>query len=126
MTRSEFVRRLVLDSICDDFENVDQVILRQVAKTSEKCGLTIERSEVVDALASLVADGLARAYILPGLEKSPFSGELPGMPPMDEVEKYFKTYFYITKKGMDLHLSDGEWWPLDDEGELRKDWALGS
>jgi hypothetical protein len=29
------------------------------------------------------------------------------MPPLDVVEEDFKTYFYITKKGMDLHLSDG-------------------
>jgi hypothetical protein len=46
------------------------------------------------------------------------------MPPMDEVEEYFKTYFYITKKGMDLHLSDDDSWPLDDEGELRPNWRL--
>ena len=31
MTRAEFVKRLVLDSVCDDFENVGQVILREVA-----------------------------------------------------------------------------------------------
>jgi hypothetical protein len=126
MTRSEFVRLLVLNSICDDFENVDQIILPDVARTGARCGLTIERSEVVGALASLIADGLAKAYILPGPERSPFSGELPGMPPMDEVDENFKTYFYITKKGMDLHLSDREWFPLDDEGELRKDWQFGS
>jgi hypothetical protein len=121
MVRSEFVRWLVLNSICDDFENVDQVILRDVAKTGTKCGLTIERSEVVDALASLIADGLTEVCIL-----DPFSGklQLPGMPPMDEVEEYFKTYFYITKKGMDLHLSDDDSRPLDDEGELRPNWRL--
>jgi hypothetical protein len=123
MTRSEFVRRLVLNEITDDYENVDQVILRWVVKTGAKCGLTIERSEVVDALSSLVADGLAEACIL-----DPFLGkrQLPGMPPMDEVEEYFKTYFFATKKGMELHLSDDTWFPLDDEGELRKDWLLGS
>ena len=99
MTRSEFVRRLVLNEIGDDYENVDQVILRDAAETGAKCGLTIERSEVVEALASLIADGLAKAYVLPGPERSPFSGELPGMPPLDDVEEYFRTYFYITKKG---------------------------
>jgi hypothetical protein len=122
MTRSEFVRHLVLWSISDDYENVDQIILPDVARTGTKCGLTIERSEVVDALANLIADGLAEAYVL-----DPFSGkrELPGMPPVDEMAD-FRTHFYITKKGMDLHLSDREWFPLDDEGELRKDWELGS
>jgi hypothetical protein len=123
MTRSEFVRRLVLNEITDDYENVDQVILRWVAKTGAQCGLTIERPEVVDALSSLVADALAEACIL-----DPFSGklQLPEMPPMEEVEEYFKTYFFATKKGMDLHLSDRDWFPLDDDGELRKDWQLGS
>ena len=47
------------------------------------------------------------------------------MPPVDEVAEISRI-LYITEKGMDLHLSDDTWWPLDDEGELRKDWALGS
>jgi hypothetical protein len=112
LSRSEFVRRLVLNSICDDFENVDQVILRDVAEGGAKCGLTIERPEVVEALAGLIEVGLAKAYILSGYSKDPFSGELPGMPPMGVVEEYFKTYFYITKKGLDqhsLHRTDGTW-----------------
>jgi hypothetical protein len=28
------------------------------------------------------------------------------MPPLDVVEEDFKTHFSITKKGMDLHLSE--------------------
>ncbi len=116
MVRGEFVRRLVLRSISDDFENVDQVILRDVSKDGARCGLTIERSEVVNALASLIADGLAKAYHLPGPDRNPFSGALHGMPPMDVVEEDFKTYFYITEKGMEFYLSDDTWWPFDDEG----------
>jgi hypothetical protein len=45
------------------------------------------------------------------------------MPPMDVIEEG-RIYFYITKKGMDLHLSDDTWWPFDDEGKLRPDWHL--
>ncbi len=124
LSRSEFVRRLVLNCITDDFENVDQVILRDVAENAAKCGLTVERPEVVRALAGLIEDGLAKAYILSPWPNDPFSGELPCMPPMDVVEEYFKTYFYITKKGLDLHSlhrSDGTW-PFDDLGDLRGDW----
>jgi hypothetical protein len=117
MLRHLFVRRLVLNSICDDFENVDQTILRDVAETGENRGWIIERSEVVNALTTLVEEGLAKAYILAGTGSDPFSGELDGMPPMDVVEEDFKTYFYITKKGMELHLSDDPSWPLDDEGK---------
>ncbi len=119
------MRRVVLWSISDDYENVDQIILPDVARTGAKCGLTIERSEVVQALASLIEDGLAKAYNLSPFPDA-FSGELPGMPPMDLVEEDFKTYFYITKKGLDLHLSDYGSFPLDDEGELRPDWRLSS
>jgi hypothetical protein len=43
MTRPEFVQRLILNSICDDFENVDQVILRDVSEVGAKCGLAIRR-----------------------------------------------------------------------------------
>jgi len=117
MDRSEFVRRLVLNSISDDFENVDQIILRNVAKVGANYGWIIDRSEVVNALTSLVEEGLAKAYILSGLMRSPFAGELTGMAPMDVVEEDFKTYFYITKKGMERHLSDGTSWRLDEEGD---------
>jgi hypothetical protein len=108
--RNELVRRLVLNAICDDYENVDQVILRDVAQDAAKLGLDLERPDVVAALANLVHDGLAKAYRL-----SSKAEELEGMPPLDVVEEDFKTYFYITKKGMDLHLSDDSWWPFDEE-----------
>ena len=118
MTRAEFVERLILNSMCDDYENVDQVILRDVAETAARCGLKIERSEVVERLRSLVAAGLAKAY---DLSVDP-SRELEGMPPLDVPEEDFRTYFYPTEKGMALHESDGSWWPLDENGEVRSDW----
>ena len=95
------------------------MILRNVAEIAAKCGLTVDRAEIVDALAGLVEDGLAKAYILRGSVRDPFSGALEGMPAMDIVEEDFQTYFYITKKGMDLHLADDTWWPLDEEGNPR-------
>ena len=122
MTRQVFVRRLVLNSICDDGENVDQIILSEVNRDAAKCGLTIERAEVVDALAQLVESGLAKAWLLsqwPGESR-----EVEGMPPMDVVEEFFTTYFFITEKGMKAHLSDDAWWPFDDEGDRRPDWHL--
>jgi hypothetical protein len=106
MIRAELVRRLALNSICDDFENVDQRILRDVAEAGAKRGLIVERWEVVQALAGLIKDGLAKAYILPGPARDPFSGELKGMPPMDVMEEDYKTYFYITKKGAFLQIAD--------------------
>lgn len=114
MERRELIRRLVLNSICDDFENVDQTILRDVASNGSRFGLTVERPDVVDALEGLIADGLAKAYLLSGKIHDPFDGELPGLPPMGTVEEDFRTYFYITKKGMELHLADDTWWPFED------------
>jgi hypothetical protein len=111
MDRSELIRRFVLNQISDDYENVDQTIFPDVAEDGAKCGLKIERAEIVYALAELVEDGLAKAYLLSGT--APFCTELQGMPPLDVVEEYFTTYFYITKKGMDLHLSDDTWWPFE-------------
>ena len=122
MNRFEFLQRLLLNTISDDFENVDQVILRQVAEQGAKCGLTVERSDIVEALPALVEAGLAKAYdLVPGI-RDPFAGELRGMPPLEVVEEDFRTYFYITKKGMDFNLRDTADWPFDDEGEPRSDW----
>ena len=122
MNRSELVRLMVLNEICDDYENVDQIIFPHVAKQASKCVLAIERSEIVNALAGLIQDGLAKAYLLSPFE--PFSTGLHGMPPLDVIEEDFETYFWATKKGIDLQLLQMTSWPFDDEGELRSDWHL--
>ena len=122
MTRNEFVLRLVLDSICDDYENVDQIILRQVSEDTAKCGLIVDRPEIVEALARLIERGWSKAYLLSGTE--PFSRELEEMPSLDIIEEHFKTYFYITKKGKEVQLADESWWPFDEEGKLLPNWQL--
>lgn len=115
----EFVRRAVLASICDDYENVDQVILRQVAEEGSKQGIAVDRSEIVSALAALIEGGLAKAYTLSCTE--PFSVELGGMPELDVIEMDFATYFLATKKGVELHLADYPCWRSeDDDGNLQR------
>jgi DNA gyrase subunit B len=115
--RAELLRWMVLNEICDDYENVDQIILPHVARDCAKLGWMIERSEIVEALAGLIEDGLAKAYLLSS--KAPAT-ELPDMPEIDKGEDDFRTYFLITTKGMDLHLSDECDWPFDDEGNVRR------
>jgi hypothetical protein len=115
MDRDELIRLFVLDAICDDYENVDQVILKDVAGYCAKLGVAVDRSDVVKALAELVEGGMAKAYLLSPTEPTE---ELEGMPTIDVVETYFKTYFYITKKGMERHLSD-DGWPFDGQGNPR-------
>lgn len=64
MTRAALVRRTVLNSICDDGENIDQIILQDINTEVAKYGITIPRADVVSALAELVGDGMAQAYVL--------------------------------------------------------------
>jgi hypothetical protein len=110
MSRAEFVMRLVLDRICDDYENVDQTILHDVNTDAVECGLTIERREVVAALSDLIVRGLAKAYILSPVQ--PWRTELDGMPNLDNIEEFFETYFLATKEGIDLQTTDDGWWPF--------------
>jgi hypothetical protein len=109
MERQKRIRRLVLRSISDDFENVDQTILREVTRGGSELGLTIERSDVLDALAWLIAEGLAKAYLLSPAGRDPFAGEVSGMPTVDAAEEDLQTYFYITQKGKDLFRDDEVW-----------------
>jgi hypothetical protein len=115
---------MVLAAMCDDFENIDQIILPVVARDCAKLGFSVERAEIVNTVSGLVMDGLAKAYDLSGSNKDPFPGELHGMPPVDIVEEDFKTYFYVTKKGKDLQTSDYTWWPFDDDDNVLPDWHL--
>jgi hypothetical protein len=100
MDRSEIIRRLVLSEIADDYENVDQCIFPYVSEECGKRGVKVERSDIVEALAGLIGDGLAKAYVLSSRE--PHASELSGMPSVEIVEEDFETYFYITRKGLDL------------------------
>jgi hypothetical protein len=79
-------------------------MLREVVERGANCGLAIDRADVVDMLAELVRDGMAKAYLLSGT--APFFTELQCMPPLDPIESDFKTYFYITDKGRDVLASD--------------------
>src|SRR5581483_6639561 len=122
VTRREYVGWEVLNAICDSGENVDQRILDAVNRDAGKTGIRINRAEIVEALAELVQRGLATPAHLscwPGQ-----SVELSSMPPMDEIETCFKTYFFITEEGMKVHLSNDSWLPLDDSGRLRPEWRL--
>jgi hypothetical protein len=110
LDRAELIQRLVLDKICDDYENVDQTILADVNQEAPEFGITITRDDVVIALAQLIEQGLAKAYRLS--ELPPHRIELPGVPTLDTVEEdWFETYFLATPAGLDLQLNDSSWWP---------------
>ncbi len=109
---------MVLSGICDDYENVDQIILEEVSALGARIGWTIERCEIVQALAQLLADGYAKAYVLS--PRPPHSTELAEMPEMDTIEAEFeqqKTYFLATKKRIEFIESDNSWWLPEFEDE---------
>ena len=116
MDTNELLRLMVLNEISDDYENVDQIIFPNVARQCAKLGLVIQRPQIVQALSELVNDDFAKAYLLSA--KEPIR-ELKRMPALRRIEKSFRTYFYATRKGLDLHVHDDPSWPFDDEGELR-------
>jgi hypothetical protein len=115
---------MVLSAMCDDFENVDQIILPTVARDCAKLGISVERPEIVRTLGELVAEGLAKAYLLSGNNGDPLSGEIQGMPSLDIVEENFETYFYSYEEGHGLQISDYTWWPFDDEDNVLPNWHL--
>lgn len=111
---------LVLDAICDDYENLHQI-------TKHLSGLSLETSEILQTLSDLIDAGLARAYRLDNTAE-----ELPGMPSSNEVGSPCESaigdpWFYLTEAGMKLHLchlsDSGFDWPWDDEGVRRKGWS---
>jgi hypothetical protein len=116
MTRKEFVERLVLNEICDDYESLEHVS-KWIDKDAHRCGLAIQPAEIVESLGELIALGLARAYLFREGARKP--DEIAGMPAVNKIEGY---YFWATPRGIDLQLSDGRWYPFDDADQLRNDW----
>ena len=121
MDRREIVRWLVLNHICDGYESVVPYILPGVVKIGAKFGWIIDYSEVVESLAGLIADGLAKAYALSSEE--PHYVPLEGMPPDDVMaEESFEASFLATEVGVsemkrlsEKHMSKDSWWPFDDD-----------
>ncbi len=102
MKRDALVERLVLNEICDDYENVDQIILAVAEGAAH--GLEIDRLDVEAALGRLIAARLAKAYRL-----SPPSAESEAMPDVGVPETSNSTYFLATSLGLERHLGDEAW-----------------
>lgn len=122
MRRHQLVRTFVLDAIADDYENLEQ-ITKHVTSLSARCGITIESSEILQALGDLIAADLAKAYRL----SNETAEEFHGMPPSDQIgSPHLSTtsdvYFWVTQEGRRLQLSDCADWPFDDDNLLRSDW----
>lgn len=119
VTRGELVRGFVLNTICEDYFNLAE-IADCVAEDAARCGMEIGRGEIEKALGELVEADQARAYRLTSNNRPP--EEYVGMPQGREIEERF-VYFWITPKGAEQQSAECEWWPFDENDELRKDWT---
>lgn len=113
--RAELLRMFVLDSIADDYENLE-IICGDVSAMSTRCGLLIQCADVTQALISLIASGLASPYKL-----RPTAIKIEGIPAIEALGDY---YYLVTEKGREVQLSDYAGWPFGENGELRKDWTV--
>lgn len=106
--------------MCDDYENIDQIVLPTVARDCAKLGIIVERPEIVSTVSRLLEDGLIKAYDLQA------GDELDGMPSVDQIEfeNTLRTYFYVTGEGLEYHRSDKTWWPFDDDDVPVPGWHL--
>lgn len=115
--RREFVRRFVLMEIADDYESLE-TISSQVAKDASECGLKISGAEIKHALIELIEAAWAKAYCL----RSAPVLEIRGVPMPDQFADSY-THYWATSQGKEVINTDREWWPFDDEGELRPNWT---
>jgi hypothetical protein len=88
--RREHIRRDVLDAIANDYETF-AMVLSEVRKWNPE--FVVTDGEVLTALRSLVAEGLAKAYLLSS--QPPHVTELPF-----EEGMIAELYFYATKAGV--------------------------
>lgn len=115
MNRKELVNIFVLEAVADDYENVEQ-IHKEVTGLASRCGLTINVSEIEEAMTDLIKSDLVRAYRLsPRLPAEEINGV-----PVPSIRS--ECYFWATPKGREFLASPSVPWPFDEEGFLRKDW----
>lgn len=84
MTRAELIRRCVLDSFCDDYEDIAQ-ITKYIDEVSRATGLAISHDEIIQALSDLIELGYAKAWDLQRWP-DPSTTENQEAPPREEIE----------------------------------------
>ncbi|MCU1328751.1 MAG: hypothetical protein JWN34_4121 [Bryobacterales bacterium] len=97
MNRNELIRLIVLNEVCDDYENLDQTILANASSEARRHGFVVSRRDVVEALTALLHCSLIKAYRL-APQRAP--EVLVEMPDLSVAEQNFTTYFFATPEGM--------------------------
>jgi len=97
MTRAELIRMFVLNSFCDDYEDIEQ-IMEHTGEVGPKCGLTISREDIIQALRELIDLRYARAWDLTQPKREP-TKEYQGMPTPEEIGP-LDPWFFRTSEGL--------------------------
>ncbi len=89
--RNEMLRLIVLSTIADDYESF-RIIAHETSERSAKLGLAVNHEMILDVLADLILQGLAKAYVL--------SPQVPYATPAEYSRGRSHTLWYwITDKG---------------------------
>jgi hypothetical protein len=118
MTRAELIRRFVLNEICDDYEDIEQ-IEGLIHWEGPACGLTISHEEIIQSLRELIEFGYAKAWDLEPKRYNTPPHEYPGMPAAQEIAE-LDVYFMATPEGKVAHETQPADWPIDDDNNLRQ------
>jgi hypothetical protein len=124
MTRAELIRMLVLNSIADDYENLEQ-IAKDVTRMSTECGVSVSTDEILNGLSDLIESNLATAYRFDRFRDRWI--EFKSMPERSEIGSPRETnindaWFWVTERGKEMVIAHGPDWPFDDDDKLRAGW----
>src|ERR1700733_4104899 len=101
MTRSEWVRRLVLSEFCDGDEDIEWI--GKAADHGAMCGVTVSRDEIIHTLRELVELGYATAWDAVPREPEP-PNEYRGMPAVEDITQ-MDPCFFRTQEGLEFYES---------------------
>jgi hypothetical protein len=119
MTRCDLFRWFVLQSICDDYEDIER-ITNYLDDVGPKCGLTISHDDILRALSELIELGYAKAWDLTRWP-DPATAEYQGMQPREEITP-LNPRFARTEEGLVFHNTSSASGPFDEEQNLREGW----
>jgi hypothetical protein len=133
MTRNELIRRFVLNSFCDDYEDIEQ-ITKAIDEEGPAGGLTISHDEIVQALRELIELGYAKAWDLQRWPDPPTTDNQE-TPPREDITP-LNPRFARTEGGVAFHKASSpsgtfdESWPAPEtpfrREELIRLFILGS
>ncbi len=115
LTRADILRTFALNEVSDDYENFER-IEKQCRILGAKCNLTFASSEVSEALAHLIKNGLVKSFWLS--TRGP-AREIEGVPIEADLPR---AYFFQTEEGKLVHAAN--FWPFDDSDQLRADVSI--